>query len=93
MRTTAKRITFRLRESTIEGIDALVRRGVARSRNAVIEALVGGALRGIRRQEWEAKAEKTYADAFSHHAYAGEQEELLRDFSAADAESVERLDP
>lgn len=92
MRVVAKRLTFRLHRPTIEGIDALVRAGMAPSRNALIEALVEQALRGLRRREREAQTEKIYARAFQDASYAQEQEEVGRAFAAADHETARRLD-
>jgi Arc/MetJ-type ribon-helix-helix transcriptional regulator len=93
MRVSAKRMTFRLHQPTIEGIDALVRSGMAASRNALIETLVEQALRALRRREREVQTEKIYAHAFQDGSYAKEQEELSRAFAAADAETARRLDP
>lgn len=93
MRIPAKRVTFRLHEPTIKGIDALVRGGVASSQNALIEALVDQAVRALRRREREAQTEKIYAQAFHDASYAKEQEEVTRAFAAADAETARRLDP
>lgn len=93
MRIPAKRITFRLHQPTIEGIDALVHSGVASSRNALLEALVEQALRALRRREREAQTEKIYAHAFQAASYANEQEEVPQDFASADAETARRLDP
>lgn len=93
MRIPAKRITFRLHEPTIDGMDALIRSGMASSRNALIEVLVEQALRGLRRREREAQSQKIYARAFQDALYAKEQEEVSRAFAAADAETARRLDP
>ncbi len=92
MVTPVKRVTFRLRRPTIEGMDALVRSGIAPSRNALIDALVSQALRALRRREREAEAEKVYARAFADPSYAAEQEQLLRAFAAADAETAKTID-
>ena len=92
MRIPAKRMTFRLHQPTIAGIDALVQSGLARSRNALIETLVDQALRVLRRREREARTEKVYSEAFRDPAYAAEQEEVIRAFAAADAETAGRLD-
>lgn len=92
MRVSAKRMTFRLHQPTIDGIDALIRSGAASSRNALIESLVDQALRALRRREREAQTEKLYALAFQDPSYAKEQEEVSRDFAAADAETAKRLD-
>lgn len=78
MSVPAKRVTFRLHQPTIEGIDRLVRSDVASSRNTLIEALVSQALRSLRRREREAEAEKIYARAFQTASYVAEQEELVR---------------
>lgn len=93
MKTPAKRVTFRLHQPTVEGIDAFVRSGIAPSRNALIEALVSQALKTLRRREREAEAEKVYAQAFRNAPYAAEQEELVQAFAEADAETVRRVDP
>lgn len=93
MRIPARRITFRLHEPTIEGMDALIGSGMASSRNALIETLVGQALRALRRREREAQTEKIYVHAFQNASYAEEQEEVRRAFAAADAETARRLDP
>lgn len=89
----AKRMTFRLHQPTIEGIDALIRGGMASSRNTLIEALVDQALRGLRRRERETHAEKVYAEAFRDASYVTEQEEVVRAFAAADVETARRIDP
>lgn len=93
MRVSAKRITFRLHQPTIDGIGALVRSGVAPSRNALIESLVAHALRALTRREREVQAEKMYAHAFQDAGYAKEQEEVSRAFAAADAETARGLSP
>lgn len=93
MRVPAKRITFRLHQPTIDGIDALVTSGVASSKNTLIEALVEQALRVLRRREREAQTEKIYAHAFQDASYAKEQEEVTRAFATADAETARRLHP
>lgn len=85
-------MTFRLHQPTVAGIDALVQSGLAPSRNALIEALVDQALRALRRREREAQTEKAYREAFRDPAYASEQEEVIRAFAAADAETVGRVD-
>jgi len=85
-------MTFRLHQPTIAGIDALVQSGLAPSRNALIETLVDQALRVLRRREREAQTEKVYSEAFRNPAYAAEQEEVIRAFAAADAETAGRLD-
>ncbi len=92
MAAAVKRVTLRLRRATVEAIDALVRGGVARSRNALIEDLVSQAARSLRRGEREAEAEKLYARVFADAAYAAEQEELARAFAVADAEVARSLD-
>ena len=92
MRIPAKRMTFRLHQPTIAGIDALVLSGLAPSRNALIEALVDQALRTLRRREREGRAEKAYSEAFRDPAYVSEQEEVIRGFAAADAEVAGRVD-
>jgi len=92
MRIPAKRLTFRLHQPTIAGIDALVRSGLAPSRNALIEALVDQALRILRRREREAQTEEAYGQAFRDPAYVAEQEEVTRAFGAADAEAGRRVD-
>lgn len=89
----AKRMTFRLHQPTIEGIDALIRGGMASSRNTLIESLVDTALRGLRRRERETHAEKVYAEAFRDASYVTEQEEVVRAFAAADVETARRIDP
>lgn len=85
-------MTFRLHQPTVAGIDALVQSGLAPSRNALIEALVDQALRALRRREREAQTEKAYREAFRDPAYASEQEEVIRAFAAADAETAGRVD-
>jgi len=92
MVSPVKRVTFRLRRPTVEGIDALVRSGLAPSRNALVDALVSQALRALRRREREAEAEKAYARAFADPSYAAEQAEQLRAFAAADAETARTID-
>jgi Arc/MetJ-type ribon-helix-helix transcriptional regulator len=92
MRIPAKRMTFRLHQPTIAGIDALVLSGLAPSRNALIEALVDQALRALRRREREARTEKAYSEAFRDPAYVSEQEDVIRAFAAADAEAAGRVD-
>jgi hypothetical protein len=92
MAETAKRVTFRLRRATVDAIDALVRSGAARSRNALIEDLVSQAARSLRRREREAEAEKFYARAFADAAYTAEQEEVVRAFAVADAEAARSID-
>lgn len=92
MTTPAKRLTFRLHYPTIQGIETLVRGGVAPSRNALIESLVADALRAFRHREREAEAQKAYAEAFRDAAYAAEQDELSRAFSAADVETARHID-
>ncbi len=92
MRIPAKRMTFRLHQPTVAAIDVLVHSGLAPSRNALIEALVDQALRVLRRREREAQTEKAYSEAFRDPAYASEQEEVIRAFAAADAETAGRVD-
>jgi hypothetical protein len=57
MPVIARRMTFRLHLPTLEGIDALVRSGVAPSRNVLIETLVDRAVRALRRRELDTEGE------------------------------------
>lgn len=91
MPVPARRMTFRLHLPTLEGIDALVRSGVAPSRNVLIETLVDQAVRVLRRRERESEAEKIYAQAFRDPAYVAEQEQLSRAYGAADAEAARAI--
>lgn len=88
----AKRLTFRLHQPTITGIEELVRSGLAPSRNALIEQLVEQALRRLRQKQREEEAFKQYQAAFENPAYRAEQEALLRDFALADAETARQIE-
>ena len=92
MAAPAKRVTFRLRRTTVEALDTLVRSGLAPSRNALIEALVSQAVRAFRRREREVEAEKLYTRAFADASYVAEQDEILRAFAVADAETAKTID-
>lgn len=92
MTTPAKRLTFRLHQPTIEGIEELVRGGIARSRNTLIEHMVTEALRAYRRQQREAEAFKQYRAAFDEPAYRAEQDSLLHAFEPADIETASRIE-
>lgn len=92
MAAPAKRVTFRLRRTTVEALDTLVRSGLAPSRNALIEALVSQAVRAFRRREREVEAEKLYTRAFADASYVAEQDEILRAFAVADAEAARTID-
>lgn len=92
MPTPAKRLTFRLHQPTIEGIEELVRSGLAPSRNALIEQLVEQALRRHRQKQREEEAFKQYQAAFENPAYRAEQETLLRDFAMADVETARQIE-
>lgn len=93
MRTQAKRITFRLHMPAVEGIEELVRSGLAPSRNALIESLVEQAVRRRHRQLREERALKEYRQAFGDPRYRAEQEELERAFARADAETAGMVEP
>lgn len=88
----ARRITLRLRERTVDGLDWLVRRGVASSRNTLVEALVENARRAAFRHDRELDSEKIYAAAFGQAPYAAEQDALTADFASADAETARDID-
>lgn len=92
MPTPAKRMTFRLHQPTIAGIDELVQSGLAPSRNTLIEQLVEQALRRHRQKQREEEAFKQYQAAFEHPAYRAEQEALLQDFTLADAETARQIE-
>lgn len=93
MRTQAKRMTFRLHMPTVEGIEELVRSGVAPSRNALIERLVEQAVRRRRRELREERALEEYREAFGDPNYRAEQEELARAFARADVETAGSIEP
>lgn len=92
MAAAAKRVTFRLRRTTVQAMDALVGGGIASSRNALVETLVDDAVRRLRRREREAQAEEVYAQAFGDPAYVAEQVDLGEVFSNADVESLAQAD-
>lgn len=92
MTTPAKRLTFRLHQPTIAGIEELVRSGLAPSKNALIERLVEQALRRHRQQQREAEAFKQYQADFENPTYRAEQEALLEVFAPADAETARQIE-
>ncbi len=90
--TQAKRVTFPLHVPALDGIEELVRAGYAPSKNALIERLVEEALRKRRRELREQQALEEYRQAFSDPVYRAEQEEILRQFARADAETARLID-
>ncbi len=87
MSPQAKKRTFYLHHDVLEGINALVSAGVARSQNALIEQLVRRHLGKLQRERHEVQLRAAYAAAMQDVRYRTTQARIEREFASLDREA------
>ena len=88
MATKTKKATFNLHIDVLDALDAAVAKGIAPSKNALVEQALLKELKEMRRRERRAEWEKAMKDPL----YLKDVAEIEEDFRFADAESAGSID-
>jgi hypothetical protein len=88
MATKTKKATFNLHTDVLDALDAAMAKGMAQSKNALVEQALLKELKELRRQERRAAWEKAMKDPL----YLKDVTEIEKDFRNIDAESARSID-
>jgi len=87
MRTKTKKATFNLHPDVLADLDEAMARGVAPSKNILVERALVKELKGLQKQERQAKWKAAAKDPL----LIKDLNEIESDFQSADAETARRI--
>ncbi len=87
METATKKATFSLSREVLEDLDEAVKRGMAPSKNALVERALLKELRELRRRQDRLRLEEAVKDPL----FLRDLADVEQDFQLADAETARRI--
>ena len=91
-RERGRNATFSLHAEALQAIDGLMAAGRAPSKNALVEGLVLREWRQLERQRRDEARLRAYQEAMLDPLFTADQEEIERDFAAADGETARLIE-